>query len=806
MNDITKNADYFAKYFENDAEYSGQLEQYGRAIPSRNFILELLQSQPGLGFDEVAQIFKLRKNWELDALESRLNAMIRQGSLFLDRKDKIQVLDTNKTYIGTVSGHPEGYGHLDIPGEPSFFIPPQEMKNLLHGDKAEVAINGVDNRGRRIAKVIKVLEHGLTELIGRFYRHEGVNSVISENRKITTEFMIDQDKTLKAKNLDIVRIKITQYPSDAQTAAAEVLEVFGEEMTVDIEIMQAILEHNIPHQFSKGTEKEVELIPDSVSAEEASKRKDYRNMPLVTIDGITARDFDDAVYCERLDNGHYKLYVAIADVAHYVQRDSEIDKDAYVRSTSVYFPNYVVPMLHQKLSNGICSLNPDVDRLTMVAELEINPNGDLVAYEFFEGVMRSHARLTYDLVQSIIDGDGAPRESYAALVPHLDNLYDLFKILRKARNERGTIDFDTIETLILYDNDGEIDKIVPDARFDAHKIIEECMITANIAAAKLIESSPLSALYRVHPKPDSKKLLALRDFLKEFGLGLAGASEPSPMDYADTLNAAKELPAFNMIQTVMLRSLSQAVYQPENNGHFGLALSHYAHFTSPIRRYPDLIIHRAIKLILKNENLEQFYTETQMVHMGEHTSMCERRADDATRDVMDWLKAKYLSRFIGDEFDGKITSITNFGIFVELENIFIEGLVHISNLSGDFFIYDDTRHRLIGERTKQQYRLSDKVRVKVIESNPETKHIDFQLISPVIEGSDNNEAKGGRRNAGNRPVPKKPGNANTDSKETAKPKKARRRRSATKSARPADSARPDAAARPKRTRRKSKRS
>lgn len=551
-------------------------------------------------------------------------------------------------------------------------------------------------------------------------------------------------------------------------------------MTVDIEIMQAILEHNIPHQFTKACETEVETIPSEVSAEEMKGRKDYRDLPLVTIDGITARDFDDAVYCEPLKNGHYKLYVAIADVAHYVTRDSAIDQDAYLRSTSVYFPNYVVPMLHPKLSNGICSLNPDVDRLTMVAELTINREGDLVEYQFFEGVMRSHARLTYELVQKIIDGDEILRESYQTLVPHLDHLYALYKILRRAREERGTIDFEMVETLILYDNDGEIEKIVPDARFDAHKIIEECMITANIAAAKTIEASPLSALYRVHPKPDSKKLLALRDFLKEFGLGLAGASEPTPMDFADTLNAAKELPAFNMIQTVMLRSLSQAIYQPENEGHFGLALTHYAHFTSPIRRYPDLIVHRAIKLILQKGDFNQFYPEAHMVHMGEHTSMCERRADDATRDVMDWLKAKYLQRFIGDEFDGTITSITSFGIFVELDNIFIEGLVHISQMSDDYYIYDETKHRLIGERTRQQYRLSDKVRVKVLESNPETKHIDFELISASMtngqkerreNGNGNGNGNGNKDNHGDRPVPNKSRKHRIDEARKGKEKK-----------------------------------
>lgn len=749
MNDITKDLAYFAKYFQNDAEYSAQKEQYGRAIPSRNFILELLRSQSNLDFEEVATIFKLRKNWELDALENRLNAMIRQGALYIDQKDHLQIINPDKTYIGTVSGHAEGYGYLDVPGESSLFIPPHEMKHVLHGDTAEAAITGVDNRGRRIISIVKVIEHGLQELIGRFYRHDGVSSVIPENRKITQEFLVDDAQSMKAKNLDIVRIKITEYPGENNLAKAEVSKVFGEDMTVDIEIMQAILEHNIPHKFSKETEVEIDAIPDTVTDKECAGRKDYRNVPLVTIDGITARDFDDAVYCEKLDNGNHKLYVAISDVAHYVRRETAIDRDAYLRSTSVYFPNYVVPMLHQKLSNGICSLNPDVDRLIMMAELTIDPSGDLVHYEFFEGVMRSHARLTYELVQNIIDGDGALRESYESLVPHLDNLYALYKILRRARNERGTIDFDTVETLVLYDNDGEIDKIVPDERFDSHKIIEECMITANIAAAKFIEESKLSVLYRVHPHPDSAKLKALRDFLKEFKLGLSGGDTPTPMDYANTLEAAKELPAFNMIQTVMLRSLSQAIYQSENDGHFGLALTHYAHFTAPIRRFPDLITHRAIKLILQNGNKDHFYPEKHMVQMGEHTSMAERRADDATRDVMDWLKAKYLERFIGDEFDGKITSITSFGMFIELENIFIEGLVHISQLQGDYFIYDDARHRLVGERTRQQYRLSDPVRVKVIDSNPETKHIDFELISPVIEGGND------KKSAGERAVPKK---------------------------------------------------
>ncbi|MDG9730498.1 ribonuclease R [Ignatzschineria sp. RMDPL8A] len=762
-----KTDEYFIRFKENDPEYAVQVEQYGKAIPSRDFILELLEFYQSLDrtidFDGVSRAFKLRKVWELDALENRLNAMIRQGQIYLNQHDQIKKVDPSEPIEGIVQGKAEGFGYLD-PIDPdgkgkredSLFIPPYEMEYLLHNDRVKALPLGTDRRGRRIAKITEIVERGFTEFFARVHREEGSYILVPENRDISQHFLVPQDSDkLQAKHLDIVRAKVTQYPDKNMIAMAEIVEVFGDTATVDIEIEQALLEHNIPNIFSAEVEYEVSKIPNKVLESEHEGRKDYRDLPLVTIDGITARDFDDAVYCKPIKDG-YRLYVAIADVSHYARRGSAIDKEAHLRGTSVYFPRKVVPMLHRDLSNGICSLNPDVDRLAMVAELDIDHNGELQNYHFYEGVMRSHARLTYDLVFDIISGDELLRESYKELTPDLDNLYNLFKVLRKQREKRGALDFETVETLILYDEEGHIEKIVPDSRNDAHKIIEECMITANIAAAKFLEKLEINGLYRVHNTPDPAKLGQLRSFLKEFNIGLGGGENPSPLDFSRALEAAKEKNEFEMIQTVMLRSLSQAVYQPENSGHFGLSLSHYAHFTSPIRRYPDLLVHRAIKHIIRKRDKNEFYNDAEMIALGEHCSMTERRAEDAERDVIAWLKASYMQNFIGDEFEGHITGVTNFGLFIELEDIFIEGLVHISQMDGDFFIYDEIKHRLMGEHTGFQYRLNDKVKIRVVEANPETKHIDFTLLSPVI-GGDKNSGK----NAGSRPPRRR---SNNDSK------------------------------------------
>ncbi len=730
----SKDAEYFIRYRDNDSEFYEQQKKYGRAIPSRSFILELLNWSGKLDFSAIAKAFNLRKVWEQDALETRLNAMIRSGEIFIDQDELINPVDPNATIIGVVQGHTEGFGFLTPDeGGDDLFLPPYEMAKVLHSDRIEARIAGFDNRGRKIAKVIQIIERGFTQFIGRVFR-EGPNlTIVPENRRISAHFSLSKENSLKTRHLDIVRAEVLTYPDKGVTAQAKVIESFGDETTVEVEIEQALLEHEIPHLFPDEVKRAVKEIPTSVSPKESVGRKDYRKLPFVTIDGISARDFDDAVYATKTKQG-YRLYVAIADVSHYVPQEGAISDEAELRGTSVYFPNRVIPMLPVELSNGICSLNPDVDRLTMVVELDINEKGELVHYHFFEGVMRSHARLTYKLVHSIIEGDELLRESYQHLTPHLDTLYDLYKVLRKSREKRGAIDFETTETLFIYDDQGNIERIIPDERNDAHKIIEECMITANIAAARFLEEHKMPTLYRVHMPPEADRLKQLRTFLKEFNLGLGGGDSPTPLDFANTLEKSKEHEAFEMIQMVMLRSLMQAVYQPDNGGHFGLSLTHYAHFTSPIRRYPDLLVHRAIKHLLHGGTAKNFsYTDAAMLHLGEHTSMAERRAELAVRDVIDWLKAEYLQAFIGEEFSGHITSVTNFGLFVALDELYIEGLVHISNIPGDFYNYDEERHRLIGERTRQQYRLNDVVKVQVVESNPETKHIDFALLSPIVK-------------------------------------------------------------------------
>ncbi len=774
-----KEAAYFRNYAKNDPQYAKQEAQYGQAIPSRPFLMELLEQYRDLTFEEISKLFGFNKEWQREALEYRLNAMMRAGQLYRSRDERYRIMDPKASITGVVEGHPEGFGFLTPDeGGDDLFIPPQGMRRVMHGDRVSAKVAGFDNRNRRIAAIDEVLEHNTTEFIARLFREGPTLTLVPENRKISNHFAIEKSETKNARHLDIVRAEILEYPSEKGMGRAKVIELFGDEITVEIEIEQALLEHDIPHIFPDAVKEEVKAIPVEVTQKEHEGRKDYREIPLVTIDGITARDFDDAVYCKPMDFG-YRLYVAIADVSHYVRLESAISNEAENRGNSVYFPNRVIPMLPVELSNGICSLNPDVDRLCMVAELDINRNGELIDYHFFEGVMRSHARLTYTLVHQIIEGDELLRESYSHLTHHLDALYDLYKILNRAREKRGTIDFETTEALFLYDDQGNIENIVTDERNDAHKIIEECMITANIAAARFLEKHKMSTLYRIHQRPEEDKLTKLRALLHEFNLGLGGGEEPTPKDFAVTLEAAKKLPEFEMIQMVMLRSLKQAIYSPENNGHFGLSLTHYAHFTSPIRRYPDLLVHRAIKHILHNRTPETFvYTEKAMVQLGEHTSMTERRADEAVRDVIDWLKAEYLQQFVGEEFDGHIKGVTNFGLFVELDELFVEGLVHISTLSGDFYQYDEEKHRLIGERTRQQYRLNDPVRIRIKESNPETKHIDFTLISPIMaegKGGKRRKAPAEERNRRNKSRAKRAAR-NSKSDESAQKKKRRKKR------------------------------
>ena len=724
---------YFLEYAKNDAKFKEEQEKYTLAIPSRTFIQEALNVAKKVTFDELAAIFNLTEEWQLEALSNRLYIMNKARQLHCNSREEFMPVGGDDTVIGLFEGSVEGHGYVTVKDQDTIYISPKDCKNVMHHDEVEVVITGVfRSKSMRQGRVVKIVKRHLREMIARISMYDGSALAVPENRKVSQHFLILPEALKEAKNHDLVKIEVDQEALNKGSFIAKVTEVFGRKMTKDIAILQAIMEHQLPHEFSKATDELLKTIPDEVREEDKVDRKDYRHLPLVTIDGITARDFDDAVYTEKMEDGNFKLYVAIADVAHYVRTGNAIDADAIKRGTSVYFPDRVIPMLPEKLSNGLCSLNPDVDRLCMVCELIIAPNGEMLKFEFFEGVMRSHARLTYELVAELIAEDNPIQEDYAEIMPHILNLYYLYKILRKARDQRGSIDFETKETEIIYNDEGLIDKIEFVVRNEAHMIIEECMIAANIAAATFLESNKLPALYRVHAKPPEERLNKLRRFLVEYNLGVEGGDAPEPKDFAKTLAMASELPVFDIIQTMMLRSMAQAVYQPENEGHFGLSLTHYAHFTSPIRRYPDLTVHRGIKYLInqgKEGTVKYPYTEKMMVSLGESLSEMERRADSAVADVVAWLKCEYMQQHIGKVLSGRVSGITKFGVFVELDDIYIEGLVHMSKLPGDYYHFDDIRYRLVGEATGTLIKLNDAVVVRVLDANPETKFIDFEMIT-----------------------------------------------------------------------------
>lgn len=533
-------------------------------------------------------------------------------------------------------------------------------------------------------------------------------------------------------------IEITDRGTRNRGMMGKVVEVLGENMAPGMETQIAIRTHQIPHEWPAEVEQQVAGLTEEVPEEAKQGRVDLRALPLVTIDGEDARDFDDAVYCEAKKGGGWRLWVAIADVSYYVRPDTALDKEAINRGNSVYFPSQVVPMLPEVLSNGLCSLNPQVDRLCMVCEMTVSETGKLSGYKHYEAVMNSHARLTYTKVHEILEGDEELRERYKALVPHLEELHKMYQVLKSARDERGAIEFETVETKFIFNAQRKIESIEPVVRNDAHKLIEECMILANIASASLVEKAKEAALYRVHEPPGEERLTGFRDFLGELGLDLSGGLEPSPTDYANLMKQIGERPDKELIQTMLLRSMKQAVYNADNAGHFGLALKRYAHFTSPIRRYPDLLLHRAIKyLIAKQEGRNQdrwtptggyHYSFDDMDFYGEQCSMTERRADDATREVSDWLKCEYMQDHVGEELEGVVANVTSFGFFVRLTELHIDGLVHISTLANDYYHYDPIGQRLVGESFGAIYRLGDAVKVKVLAVNLDDRQIDFELV------------------------------------------------------------------------------
>lgn len=702
-------------------------ERYQHPLPSREYILQILQQQ-GIPLAEpmLRKLLDITKK-EVELFNRRLTAMMREGQIFRNRKGDICVMEKLDLIKGRIQGHADGFGFL-LPddGSPDLFLSAKEMNKALHGDRVVVREIGLDRRGRREAVIVEVLEHTNTQLVGRLHIDHGILFVVAENKRISQDILIAKEHSLKAKAGQIVIVEIIQQPNKQTQPIGKIIEILGDYTAPGMEIEIALRKHDLPYVFPPEVETLAAKFPKNVLKKEFKGRKDITHLPLVTIDGETARDFDDAVYCENAGDG-YRLYVAIADVSHYVRPRDALDQEALNRGNSVYFPRRVIPMLPEALSNELCSLNPDKNRLCMVCEIQFQKNGEILDYVFYPAVMCSHARLTYTTVAAILEKPkGTEAKEHAGLLPHLQLVYKLFKALLKARKKRGAIDFETTETQMFFNDQGKIEKIVPVQRTEAHRLIEECMLAANVCAADFLQKNGQTTLYRIHESPAAEKIEALRNFLKEFGIQLGGKNKPGAKDYAQTLLKIQDRPDAQLLQTVMLRSLQQAIYSPDLMGHFGLAYDAYTHFTSPIRRYPDLLVHRAIKAVLQGET----YNPGDWNELGLHCSMTERRADDATRDVESWLKCFYMQDRIGECFDGVISSVTGFGLFVALDGVYVEGLVHISELPSDYFHFDATKHLLLGERSGKQFRLGDRLRVKLVRVDLETSKIDFVLAEP----------------------------------------------------------------------------
>lgn len=707
--------------------------KYAHPIPSREYILEYLKE---LGcpttLTNLFSALELNTEEAQTALLYRLKAMLRDGQLMKDRRGRFCLLTKLTLVAGRVVGHPEGFGFI-IPDDRSedLYLSSREMRKVLHGDRVLARKMPRGYRNRLEGAIHEVLEHVNTHIVGRMKAENSIAFVTPDNKRITQDIVIAPDHQGNATTGQIVVAEILTQPTQGHQPVGRIVEILGEPMAPGMEIDIAIHSHNLPHVWPEEVLSEANKLPKKISIENLGDRIDLRDIPFVTIDGEDAKDFDDAVYCQPRPRGGWQLYVAIADVSHYVKPNAPLDQEAFVRGNSVYFPGRVIPMLPEQLSADLCSLRPEVDRFCLVCEMTISATGKLTQYQFYRAVIHSHARLTYTAVAAaLVDQDEKTREKYSHVLNHLESLYALYKILHRTRKDRGALDFDTTETRILFDKKKKIKKIVPTIRTDAHRLIEECMLLANVAASRFLQKNNILALYRVHDTPSEDRLTDLREFLREFGLTLPGGKKPKPRDFSLVLEQLENRTDKRLIQTVMLRSLSQAHYQEENIGHFGLAYDAYTHFTSPIRRYPDLLVHRAICHIIDEQPPEQFiYNQQDLNRIGIHCSETERHADEATRDVVSWLKCEYMQDKLGQTFDGIITGVTGFGIFVELKDIYAEGLVHVTSLKNDYYQFDSAKHRLIGDRTKVIYRLGDSIRVLVARVDLDDRKIDFDLVT-----------------------------------------------------------------------------
>ena len=744
-----------------------EAQKYEHPIPSREFILEHLaeRGRPATRKQLMLEL-NIEADFEQEAFRRRLGAMVRDGQLHKNRRGTYGPIGKMELISGRVIGHKDGFGFV-VPDEggDDLFLNARQMRAVFHGDKILAKVSGLDHRGRAEAIVVEVLEHNTQQIVGRYSSEAGASFVEPTNQRIAQEILIPPADAFDAKHGQMVVVAIAMQPSMHGRPTGRITEILGDHMAPGMEIDVAIRSHDLPHIWPDAVEDEAARFPAIIPPDAYNNRVDLRKLPFVTIDGEDARDFDDAVYCEPQKNG-WKLYVAIADVGHYVKPGSALDLEGYNRGNSVYFPERVIPMLPESLSNGLCSLKPDVDRLVLVCEMSINSSGKITSYEFHEAVIHSHARMTYNKVFAIVEqNDTALREEYKDRIKDFENLFAIYRVLHAARARRGSIDFDMPETKIVFGPDKKIERIIPTSRNDAHRVIEECMLCANICAAQFLLKNDCPALYRIHEGPGEEKLEDLRRFLGELALKLPGSGDPTPADYAQLLDQIADRPDAHLIQMTLLRSLSQAVYSPENRGHFGLAFEEYTHFTSPIRRYPDLIVHRSIRKVLRKQlkKTEADDALGLLVKQGEHCSMTERRADEATREVVDWLKCEFMLDKVGEEFDAVIANVTGFGFFAELKDIYVEGLVHISTLPNDYYQFDATKQALLGERSGRSFRLGDVARIRVVRVDLDQRQIDF-MLAEVLQA----EPRGERPK---KKSPKKNSKKNPRKKDKVKKKK-----------------------------------
>ena len=716
-----------------------EAERYERPIPSREAILALLEERGELLTEaRIAEALELHDEYGIVALSKRLTAMVRDGQLLLGRRGGYAPARKLDLIPGVVLANAEGYGFLrPEEGGEDLYLSPYQMRSVMHGDRVLASVVGIDRRGRKQGAIVEVLQRRSPRLVGRVVIDNGVTLVVPDDRRLHQDVMIVPGQEQGARSGQIVVAEITDPPTAYRGPLGAIRAVLGERLQPSLLVEMAIASHDLPHEWPPDVLREAAQIEPEVTAVEREGRTDLRKLPLVTIDGADARDFDDAVFAEPRRGGGWRLVVAIADVSHYVRVGSALDKEAYERSTSTYFPGFVVPMLPETLSNGICSLNPKVERLCMVCDMQVEASGEVVKSKFYDAVMRSHARLTYDKVwQAIGLEDTDAQHEVADVLPQLRNLHALYKAMSEQRHRRGAIDFETPEVKFRLDQTGEVEAVGAVQRNDAHKLIEECMIAANVQAALFLEKRKIPALYRAHEPPPAEKYEDLQQFLREFKLRMPPLEDVTPGDFAEVLRMVHDRPERELIQSVLLRAQSMAAYQPGNRGHFGLALSAYAHFTSPIRRYPDLLVHRAIRYALTGGKPGTYdYTEVAMAAMALHCSQRERRAEEAERDVDERFRCAWMAKHVGEAFEGTVTGVTSFGLFVELDESKVSGLVHISQLSNDYYHFDPVRHLLKGERTGLQFRLGDHVTVQVLRASLEDRKIDFRLVQPTKQGA-----------------------------------------------------------------------